>query len=593
MDFTVLIRLNRLALLSRRGILLLVVLGPILCDAASPPENTKNAEYWWQRPSLKLTRKFPILPKLRSNDIRLYKLLQDGQFSPRDLFPPEDIGVPPPWGTIAGKGNTWDFYRHTLRWLEPAIRVWKVERDRAALELVLRTLHSWSEANRQPPGASRKAWTDHTIASRLQVLLWFWELYRTDDMREADETLFLLGLIVEHASHLQAGTNFNPLSNHGLVQVDSLFAAAVALRPLPVTVDWAATAARRLNLYCKQNFSEQGFHFEQSPFYQGYTAVVLLSMCHFLNENDAAVPEFAQQTARRVAGVFPYLIYPDGRYVPFGDSEPEPARSALKKIRNYSTLKPIAPRDCRVNPRGDGTRFLICQESGYAILTDKLSSAKRNYLAFRARAFKFTHAQRDALTFVFFANGVEWITDAGKYNYAETDPIRQYMRGALAHNVVLVDRQPFEFGATTVEPGRRTMQADIVASTHELKNANHRREIHYSPAGGLQIRDRLTARGGRAHEYTQLFHLPPDLEPEITSVTTVTIRAANGSICFITQADDGGRWEIIRGKGRGGIEGWYSPDFNKVMAAPVLVYSRRGVDVNFRTSIRVEPASGR
>jgi hypothetical protein len=546
-------------------------------------DEASNLAYWTSKPAVAgLGLDFP--PVASAADRATVAHMKRGEFRPSAGFPWLPIGVPPPWGENPLGQSAWDHYRHALTWLMPLVNVWLADGDGEAGELVFRVIADWQKHNAVYPGASPYSWHDHESAARIRNCLRIWGLYRRSTEPDESRAAMLLGLIHAHAEFVAGGRTYAPRSNHGFVQNVSLIEAAVCLPEFHAAETWRAVGDARMAQYVQENFSAVGFHLEQSPGYHRFVGTKLGALVKLLAENgQAPVPGLAA-AARRAVAVWPYLLLPDGRVVNVGDTHVKRYRSALEGWPVFWD-----PND--VPQLGYPSHVLLDFAAGYAVFT-ACDPALRprdpdTYVLFKCNAFEYTHAQRDALSFVLYGHGQSWLIDSGLYNYEEKDPARQYMRSARAHNVVLVDDVDHGFGQTALVASEHTAQADSAAARHELPRATHVRTLRFTPPAALDVLDELRARDEKPHRYTQLFHASPDLEVQIESERVIELRAKNGAACRIEQLGAIGQWQMITGQKVPYWQGWYSADVDQLVPAPVLTYSVEGAPggVTFNTRI--------
>jgi hypothetical protein len=546
-------------------------------------EQPRMAEvsYWRSKPPLAATLAYSLQPRLTASERQAVRRFKRGHFRPNAVFPWKPLAVPPPWGADPSQSSTYDFYRHSLRWMVPLVEQWSCEGDNECLQLVQRTIASWIQANSRPPGASRYAWYDHACSYRTRVFCWFWELWRRSDALHRDSARLLLASIYQHATYLADDRNYHPTSNHALHMDASLLAAALTFPEFKAAEHWQATANRRLAAYARGNFAPEGFHLEQSPSYHWYVLERIGETLAFLRENREPAPPILGEAMTHGLAAWPYLIRPDGAVPNIGDSDHYALRTWRKRAARFMGCEPPQPAASTLpNPRGDGASFLVSFKAGYAVFTSypiSCSSPQTDtYALFRCNAWQHSaHCHCDALSFELFGLGREWLVDSGKFNYQPQSPERQYMRSSRAHNVVLVDDKDFRFHPVKLLAHGRTNVEDFVQVCHELPRARHVRRFSFRPPRRIRLTDELEAVDGNAHTFTQLLHVAPGLKVGIVSAREVCLRAADGDRCVIEQLGDAGDWAVVEGQKTPFHQGWYSRCFNEMEPAPVLRFTRR------------------
>jgi hypothetical protein len=553
--------------------------------------------YWQAKPPLAATFAYPRQVSVSPADREAVRHFVDGEFRPSQHFEWKPLGVPPPWDDNPFDNGTFDFYRHSLRWMLPLIHQWASGQDEDALDLALKCMQDWIQCNSTPPGASAYAWDDHAASYRLRIFCWFWELWRQSDRLDPDLARLLLASIYQHATFMTDEREYHPTSNHALHMDGSLLAAAVTCPEFKASARWRGLAEQRLTAYVERNFSPEGFNLEQSPSYHWYVLDKLGETVEFLRANDQLPPPALLRTLKDGIGVWPYLIRPDGAVPNVGDSGHKAGSYWQKRARQFlgEAPPPAAPLTMQ-SPRPDAGSFLLSFQAGYAIFTSfPLGQARPEsdtYALFRCNSWPHSgHCHCDALSFELYGLGREWLVDSGKLNYETNSPERRYMLSARAHNVVLIDEQDFKFHPVELVDQGRTDAGDFVAARHVLPLAQHTRRFEFLPPRTVLLTDQLGSSDGQAHVYTQLFHIAPGLGVEIVSPRLVRLKATDGATGLIEQTGDSGTWTLVTGQREPFLQGWYSRRFNEMEPSPVLCFTTaRPVErCVFVTQITLQP----
>lgn len=543
-------------------------------DLVRSPEMA-GLPYWRSKPPMPATFAYPRKPTLTRTERSNVERLKNGEFSPHKLFDWHPLGVPPPWDTNRSRDKVFEFYKHALVWTVPLVDAWICEQDRGSRILLRRVIEDWVRANSTPPGASRYVWRDHATSYRLRLMCWMWESLRRDESVDFEFGRLLLASIYQHAMYAADRNNYNPKSNHALHLDGSLLATAVTLPEFREANRWRALVDKRLARYCARNFSPEGFHLEQSPFYHYYVIVRLGEIVTFLRDNRQPVPAELQQTIDRALSIWPYFLRSDRSLSNVGDSHTPPGWRV--KLRRIAGGELPAPAESTIpNPRSDASGFLLSFNAGYAIFTSytvgKTDSATDTHAVFRCNSWYHTaHCHNDALSFELFGIGREWLIDSGQSNVA-TAVDKAFLRSARAHNVCLVDDENFSFHPITLVDSGRTSVSDFVTVRHELPQAHHTRRFEFQPPRTILLTDTLKAVDGKPHIYTQLFHVAAGLRVQIVSPREVQLIAESGDRCVIRQDGDRGEWSVTEGQREPFIQGWYSREFREFRANPTLQY---------------------
>lgn len=560
-------------------------------------KNPRHADYWQTKPQIPATYYYSLRCRASDDDRQKTARLKAGQFRPYFTYQWLDIGVPPPWDQNPLDNNSWDFYRHSLRWLAPVIDVWQSNHDPQAGTLAVATIRDWIKHNGQPPGASDYAWYDHSASSRLRLFCWFWEVWRKSDAYDPDFARLLLATIYQHALFMCDQEIYPANSNHGLEMDAALLAAAFTFPEFDAAKHWQALAEQRLVRYANANFCPQGFHLEQSPFYHWYVLNRFGRIGTFYQHNAHTIPPDLIAPMQRMAAVWPYLLKPDRVLPTMGDS---PAIRRHVESMDFELVGGVdLVRNCipkQPNPRNDNAQFLISFDAGYAIFTthspfqNQKPTTPPTYAIFKCNNFHSPHFHHDALSFILFGLGRDWLVDAGQLNYEEHTPARQYMRSARAHNIVRIDGQDFKFRPLTLVRWGRDTEADFVSVRHDLEQARHTRTFRFIPPRTIEITDQIESTDDHPHTCQQLFHAAHDLAHHINE-QSATLTAHSGERCIITQSGAPGTWSVIKGRKDPLYQGWYSPNYNVLKENATLIYTSTTPQLRhqFQTKIELHP----
>ncbi|MFH1748726.1 MAG: heparinase II/III family protein [Planctomycetota bacterium] len=557
----------------------------------------RDMAYWGEKPILPALYGYSAQPRYTKKMRDQVTRMKRGEFCATAAFGWQPLGVPPPWDINPPNNNTWDFDRHSLVWTVPLINAWVIENDDEALQLWLTIITDWIEHNSTAPGASAYAWNDHAVAHRVRLLCWFWELWRVSNAYDPELAPTLIGMIYQHALFLGDPAVYPADSNHALSMTGSLLAAAVTFPEFDRAEQWRQLGLKRLADYVAAHFSGKGVHLEQSPGYHGYCLRVLESIVRFLYETGQQLAPETEVRLRRAAAVWPYLVKPDGRVPSVGDTQPKRTR-ATTTVGKLLGDKPVAGEEIGLlpNPRDDSRCFLLCERAGYALFRPPLDAGPGcadTFILFKCNSFD-VHLHHDPLSFVLYGRGRDWFVDPGQYNYEYGSPGREYVCSSRAHTVLLVDHRDFDLRPVEVVASGRTNECDFVQVAHELTSARHTRTFRYLPPYRVEIIDEARSTDGQPHIFTLLFQVAPDLEVKLLPAGDVRLTAPDGTSCLITPCGQTrGTWRIVRGQTEPHYQGWYSPEFNKLVPSPTLFYEpNTPLDhVKFETHIELRCSS--
>ncbi len=389
--------------------------------------------------------------------------------------------------------------------MEYWLREYRQDGDIGQLQTPIEIALDWHRFHVEEGRTSDFQWYDHSTGVRASRLAFLLEFILTDQIRVSDADLVrLMTLADSHVEKLMDPEFLNP-GNHGAFQL-------VGLDALCSVVGWRQVC-REARSYAKEAFidlvkswySEEGVHVENSPTYHGWVTRQIRKL--------GAVERFQQPDLQgildRADVISPWLTYPDGRWVPVGDSHGE----------GPQLTEPVE-HECFTD---DGGCWAVRDftKSGYALVRSlpPANDEDSSMLFVSGMATPTGHKHSDDLSFVLVEGGREIFTDSGRYGY-NFDVVRSYVVSARAHNVPSLVERPI--GPYAIEPANSRLEPLVVEDGRfTIKGVVdrpglflHERKLSYVPGALLRIEDKL-------HNLTDSpwqsnLHLAPDLIPEIS-----------------------------------------------------------------------------
>lgn len=333
-------------------------------------------------------------------------------FSPvgRNDLDSYELTIPFDWSKDPYLDNNWCFQLHTLRCLSDFITKFLKSRDYIFLEIALDWLSDWWKFNSTKPAPY--AWYDMATGIRSEKI---YQISKAISSTEKKLPSWLKEMILEHIKVMRSPGFIRTDHNHGLYVIHGLRCLADLVGP-----GMKENILKKIHLdfekLLNSQFDENFVHLEHSPHYHHLTLNALIRYKktglydNFLTLNNYI--EGATQVAR-------YLYLPDGREVPFGDTD----NKKSSKINNF-----INKID---------SEHTVFNKSGYFCF------AKKNSYLFSINSYNSkTHKHEDNLSFVFGINGRDVFIDPGKYKYINNS-IRSRITSSLAHNVINFKKKPW------------------------------------------------------------------------------------------------------------------------------------------------------
>ncbi|GJD56611.1 heparinase II/III domain-containing protein [Methylobacterium dankookense] len=321
----------------------------------------------------------------------------------------------------------------------------------------------------------------------------------------AETASILLGACLQHGFALAeiVGQNAFGRSLHGVQAAAALLVVARALPRLPTSPFWTSLALASLAESVAALIAPDGRLADPGL----RRRLDLLGLGRALAET-LGEAEPGPLIAARVAAALPGLsglVDPAGRLPPFGDSPPGGESAGwidrLLAGRPRALVAGREAEDAGLPPPPLDT------------LSARADPVGRGFAHFASTfAEQAPQGHLDCTSFVYAADGIRWIVEAGGSEGAETGAARAYLLSARAHNVAVPDgREPVAGSARY----RGSLRLDG-ATAHAIETGVHGPDYRHvrvfllaDALDGLCVLDRF-ARPGHALGFEGLIHLAPE-----------------------------------------------------------------------------------
>ncbi len=504
----------------------------------------------------------------------------------------------------------WELNRHQ-HFFTLGVAYWMTGDERYATAFT-RHLGSWMEQN--PPGIGINWASSLEAAFRAMSWLWAFNFFRNSNHFTPDLFQRALKYLYLHGRHIERYLSkyYSP-NTHLTGEALGLYYLGTQLPFLTRAKHWRKLGEDILNREITRQILPDGVYFEQSTWYQRYTAdfythfIVLRAI-----SDDPYYDAEAADIENRLQAAFDFLMHatlPNGRTPIIGDddggrclplttAEPDDFRGTLSVgavilgrgdhkyvsgmpgeelfwlmgadgIDAYNLIKPAEPQ----------TLSAEFPDGGYCVMRDGWNDTD-NYLIVdcgEVGSLAGGHGHADALSIEMAMQGRTMLVDSGTYTYHESRALRNYFRSTTAHNTVVVDLisssepgGPFRW-KTRAEAKRKTWIAedrfDLFEGAHNGYErlddpVTHSRSILFLKGDYWIMRDMIEAKDG--HTSTLNFHFSHDLKPVIGGEE----RWAGDDMSRIFTFGDKGDWQQK--------ESWISTEHGNKMNAPFFRFTSSG-----------------
>ena len=331
--------------------------------------------------------------------------------------------------------------------------------NREFLSEIFAQLETWFEQNPFQQGIN---WAS-ALEVAFRTLSWIW-LYHLigSEMSAPFREKFLTGLY-QHGRHLAENLSvyFSP-NTHLLGEAVALYALAILFPEFPGTKDWRKHSSDIILAQLDFQVQADGSHFEQSSYYHVY-ALDFFILFYLL----AGRPPLVKPTLERMAEYLYWLLGPDRRISFWGDDDggrlfhPYGPRDQFGRA-TLATCGVLLGRNEWIGNPGELAEQAAWWLGVEALHAGKITpSAARGSRAFTDSGLVFLacddfylqmdcgpfgyggagHSHSDTLSITLRHAGQQILIDPGTYTYMSDIAERNWFRGSVAHNSVLVDGQ--------------------------------------------------------------------------------------------------------------------------------------------------------
>ncbi|MAT39516.1 MAG: hypothetical protein CL946_07915, partial [Ectothiorhodospiraceae bacterium] len=311
-------------------------------------------------------------------------------------------------------------------------------------------------------GVRGSVWYAYVLAIRIETWVRLHTLFQKHGM-EFDERIvrelhFTTRVLLRNIEH---GT----MANHLMKNIKGILFAGLYFED-EVGQQCRQIALELLEREIREQFCEDGCHFERSPMYHVAMATDIMDMLELLKASGRELPALWMRTLGRIVGFLENVRHPDDEIPFFNDATKSffiRTGDVLERgKRLFTQLGCVVVRPEKFghfNP-ANHSGILVCRSEDMFLAFDG---------GYVGPDYQAGHAHCDTLSFELSWHGKRLITDTGVYHYKESRE-RTYSRSTEAHNTIRVDGVDQTSVWKSFRVGRR-------AKTHSLY-AEERNRLH-------------------------------------------------------------------------------------------------------------------
>ena len=404
-------------------------------------------------------------------------------------------------------------------------------------DLALTLYRQWCNYEASTPRLENEyLWDQHAAALRAENILALLLVGAESNLLSIEDICSIVVQLGKHGRYHASSANYLERENHGVFQDRSLLYLGLALG-----VDsWVELAKKRVAEQWTALFDKDMVGAENSFAYQRIDKNLFLDIAYIMNKYDLQQGVLLEEAIERAEEFMGYALMPNGVCPPYGDTYRDDYSSCSYLNEDgalaYSSRKGLVGK-------APENLFAVYTNAGYYFGREfwQCDSHQANFsdsawTMFRSGYTSITHRQADDNSMMYYINGQEVLTDSGVYNYMFRDPMRRYVRSALAHNMVVVDSCSYDF--------LRADNTDLAGFCHVQTNISDNINYvvgynslyygviwfrHFIHAGRrVVIFDEVYSKND--HRYSQLFHTGPNVQARSANSTTIEYLGSDATV---------------------------------------------------------------
>ncbi len=475
-------------------------------------------------------------------------------------------------------------------------------------------LTGWMDRNPPKCGVN---WAS-SLELAFRAISWIWGLYFFKASPCLTEAVFwrTLKFLYLHGRHIETFlSTYSGPNTHLTGEALGLLYLGTLFPEFGDAVRWRRRGWSILVEQLEKHVRPDGSYFEQSTYYQRYTADFCLHMSILGQLNGLPVEAAVHGKLQALLTHLMYLTQPDGRTPLMGDDDggrlqvlddraPNDFRAALAtgavlfKQPEYRHVAGEAAEEtvwllgcaglqafdagASVTPAATSLAF---PDGGYYVMRDGWGKDANSLVVDCGPhgVLNCGHAHADALGFTLVVRGTAVLVDPGTYTYRPLGGLRDHFRSSAAHNTVTVAGQSSSIpgglfswrhvgnsAAAAWRPGARCDYFEGVQDGYGRLTppALHRRAVLFVRGDYWIVRDRIRTEGD--HDVAVHLQFAPGITVEIVSPSRAVARWLSDSQRETLEIRIFGHRGVLRAD-----QGWVSNSYGALQPAPSCVFTAR------------------
>ncbi|MGM8871252.1 heparinase II/III domain-containing protein [Psychrobacter sp. 2Y5] len=494
--------------------------------------------------------------EILGNKLQTVENYEESGFRPRKDVIPYKLSIPIKWLENPYKDSNWMFQLHAWRMLDCYLIRGKINDFNQVAEII----NDWVNFEKTNNKLEDKwLWYDMSTGLRALKISYYIKICFEKNIDHKIEDIDYL--INKHLEYLSDVNELNH-GNHGLFQLNGLKSLIYILQ----NYDSESFNLKTLNSYSVEKMNKlitsqlgsYGVHTENSPAYHFFTHKKILNIINSpwwsdISKDTLDILELGER-------VKPWLVFPNNKCVPIGDSETGKEFKNLRSLNEWPHIK--------------HENYIGSQVDGYSVVRSNTSipNESSSFLFFQASFYSQVHKHRDDLSFILQENGVDILIDSGKYGY-KPGKYRQYFLSTRAHNTIEVDNTNTSrvnknaYGSAVVHVPKYLKGFWILRGkvNQSINKYSHERVILYKPGKEVYVIDKIINNDNSTkRDINQWWHFDSCSKLSVED-KKATLKINNDMNIIITSETSGGgpvKFTSFRGYDSGkSLIGWVSKSY--------------------------------
>ncbi len=445
-------------------------------------------------------------------------------------------------------------------------------------------VRDWVASNPYPAKSTGSAqWRVLEVGLRLRAS-WpraFYGFQRSKAFTPAGRIL-MLSSVPEHADccrRFHAGGG-----NHVLMEMYGLANAAVCWPEFKNASKWFSYAAGRMLPEMGRQVYPDGVQKELTSHYHWVSLVNFEPFTDLARRSGRAIPAEYLKGVERMWNYLAYSMRPDGYGALNNDSDRDRNRPrVLKAAEKYKRADwTYIATSGKAGKKPAGPPSAVFPWAGQAVMRSGWDAAA-HWAFFDVGPAGIGHRHADRLHLSIAAFGRDLLVDGGRYWY-KGGSWRSYFTGSASHNLILPDGAGQNMGPSSVRspmkgnyalaPEFDYARGSFDAGYRGLEGkAAHTRAVLYVRGGFWVVVDRV--RSDRPRRLAALWHFHPECSVAAEGLSAASADAGKGNLRIVPVGGPGWKLEIVKGRTKPAIQGWYSETYNVKKANATAVYTAK------------------